>query len=858
MFLPIKKYEIITELLLVKNQLGQVENIMILKMLVILQDITHFLKCWKLGISAEKLYVTIYHNDDESAIYWQKIANLSDERIIRIKTNDNFWSMGDIGPCGPCSEIFYDHGDHIKGGLPGTKDADGDRFIEIWNMVFMQFEQLGPNNRITLPKKSIDTGMGLEQDLMKVKAEGEAKFSYRVIADHLRASAFLIADGIIPSNEGRGYVLRRIMRRIDLMGDTYPELKRAENCISNILKQEELRFKVTLERGLKLLDAETINLSKGKQLSGEVAFKLYDTYGFPLDLIEDILKNKQIAVNVNDFNIKMQEQRERAKKSWFGSSESKADKIWFDIKSKVGSTEFLGYTLNEVDGRVLVLVKDNIFVDEIVTVDEQFILISNQTPFYGESGGQMGDIGNIQSINSKIKVINTIKYLGSIIAHICLLEEGKIEVGDNAHFKIDIKYRNNLKIHHSATHILHSVLHEVLGKHVIQKGSLVAHDHLRFDISYHTSLSKTEIILIEDKVNQIITNNYQVDITLMFADEAIEIGAIALFGEKYDNEVRVVSMGESINGKSYSLELCGGTHVNRTGDIGSFKIISENAIAVGVRRIEAVSSLTISKKELEKELMKLQIALLNLDIDQLEHKSTDILGIKLIYKVVQNLDNKVLRLAAEQLANKINNLVILYVNNSSNKLSITIAVSRDINNILNAGSLAKELSIFLGGTGGGGQNTIAQAGALFVLSACNMTKRSHPPCHEEAVIPVEECSLAADFERNVGDRVFFGYNKYDLSHDSKTLLCKQAAWLKAHPHVRATIEGHCDKRGTREYNLALGSRRANAVYEFLIHQGISANRLDTISYGKERPAVEGDNEMAYKQNRRAVTVNQSQ
>lgn len=742
------------------------------------------------AIAKEKLYVTVYHTDEEAASYWKKIANLSDDRIIKIATNDNFWSMGDTGPCGPCSEIFYDHGEKIPGGLPGTKDQDGDRYIEIWNMVFMQFEQLDSNTRIALPKQSVDNGMGLErisavlqnvydnydidlfkeiiaytESIVKVKVEGEAKFSYRVIADHLRACAFLISDGVMPSNEGRGYVLRRIMRRsmrhahilgsseplmhrllaklVDIMGATYPELKRAEAFTRSILEQEELRFKATLERGLKLLDDETQHLSKNSELSGEIAFKLYDTYGFPLDLTEDILKGKQISVDLDSFNNKMQEQKERARKAWLGSNESQIDQIWFDIKGEFGSTEFLGYSLDKAEGKILALIKDNKLVNNIETSEEQFILISNQTPFYGESGGQMGDIGFIKSTGSKIRVIDTLKYLGSIIAHICVLQEGAIQAGDSADFAIDVKYRKNLRIHHSATHILHTVLHEVLGKHVTQKGSLVAHDRLRFDISHMTPLTKQEVILIEDKVNQIITDNFKVTTTLMSTDEAIKAGAMALFGEKYDSEVRVVAMGNS-------LELCGGTHVNRTGDIGIFKIISESSVAAGVRRIEAVcgefalklirqndtiiddlsstlkigkneitdkvNNLIASKKQLEDKLVATQVSMLDLNIEQIAKESIRVSGINFLYKLVQNLDTKVLRLSAQRIVDKSDNLVIVYIGMSDlqGKLSITIAISKEISNKVHAGNLAKEVSVFLGGSGGSGQANIAQAGGTDV------------------------------------------------------------------------------------------------------------------------------------------------
>ncbi|MCC8416529.1 MAG: alanine--tRNA ligase [Rickettsia endosymbiont of Gnoriste bilineata] len=753
------------------------------------------------AIAKEKLYVTVYHTDEEAATYWKKIANLSDERIIKIKTTDNFWSMGDTGPCGPCSEIFYDHGEQIQGGLPGTQEQDGDRFIEIWNMVFMQFEQVDSDTRSELPKKSIDTGMGLErisavmqnvynnydtdlfkeiiaytENIVKVKVEGEAKFSYRVIADHLRACAFLISDGIMPSNEGRGYVLRRIMRRsmrhahilgsseplmyrllpklVEIMGTTYPELRRAEDFASNILEQEEIRFKATLERGLKLLDDETNHLSKNSELSGEIVFKLYDTYGFPVDLTEDILKSQQISIDLDGFNNKMQEQKDRARKSWLGSNESKTDKMWFDIKAEFGSTEFLGYYLNEAEGKILALIKDNKLVDTIETSQEKFILISNQTPFYGESGGQMGDIGYIKSSNSKIRAVDTVKYLGSIIAHICIWQEGtNIKVGDSADFAIDVKYRNNLRIHHSATHILHAVLHQVLGKHVTQKGSLVAYDRLRFDISHMAALTQKEIILIEDKVNQIITDNSKVTTTLMSTDDAIKAGAMALFGEKYDSEVRVVAMN--------SLELCGGTHVTRTGDIGMFKITSESAIAAGVRRIEAVcgefvlklirqndamienistalkigknelidkvNSLMTSKKQLEDQLVSLQVSMLDLNIEQIAKESVSVSDIKFIYKLVHNVDSKILRLSAERIVDKSDNLVVIYIampekskevsgstGHNACKLSITVAVSKKISDKVHAGNLAKEISIFLGGSGGGGQANIAQAGGTDV------------------------------------------------------------------------------------------------------------------------------------------------
>ena len=596
---------------------------------------------WKLltenfSIPKEKLYVTVYHDDEEAVSHWKKISGFGDDRIIRIKTSDNFWSMGDTGPCGPCSEIFYDHGDHIPGGLPGTPEEDGDRFIEIWNLVFMQYEQVDKDTRILLPNKSVDTGMGLErisavvqgvhdnydidmfQDLIghaesivKVPAKDEALFSYRVIADHLRSSAFLIADGVMPSNEVRGYVLRRIMRRAmrhvhqlgakeplmykllpkleDLFGHPYTELTRGEEFIASILKQEEERFKYTLDRGLKLLEDETISMSKGGTLPGEVVFKLYDTYGFPLDLTEDILKKQEISVDHDGFNEHMQIQKERARKSWAGSGESKTDSIWFDIASEFGTTEFLGYSLESAEGKVVSLVQKGEEIQQISDIGAKFTLIANQTPFYGESGGQMGDIGTIESTHCKIEVVDTLKYLGKIMGHVCVLKEGIISKNDEIKMVIDSKYRSDLKMHHSATHILHAVMREVLGRHVTQKGSLVAKDKLRFDFSHPKALTKVEIRLIERKVNEIVSHNSQVSTKLMSADQAIESGAMALFGEKYDSEVRVVSLGPvTEENNPYSFELCGGTHVKRAGNIGAFKIISEGAIAAGIRRVEAV------------------------------------------------------------------------------------------------------------------------------------------------------------------------------------------------------------------------------------------------------------------------------
>ncbi len=743
------------------------------------------------ALSKEKLYITVFHDDEEAVNYWKKIANLNDDRIIRIATNDNFWSMGDTGPCGPCSEIFYDHGDKIFGGLPGTKDADGDRYIEIWNLVFMQFEQINKDTRIELPKKSVDTGMGLEriaaviqgvhdnydidlfqeiigytESILKVKAKGEELFSYRVIADHLRSSAFLIADGVMPSNEGRGYVLRRIMRRamrhahqlgaseplmykllpklVDLFGHTFPEIKRAEDFVSSILKQEEERFKVTLDRGLKLLEDETTSLSPKSELSGEIAFKLYDTYGFPLDLTQDILKKKDITVDNAGFDHMMDQQKQRARSAWVGSGESKTDSMWFDILSEFGSTEFLGYSLEASEAKVLAIIINGVRTRQVSEKDKKFTLITNQTPFYGESGGQMGDIGFITSQHCKIKVLDTLKYLDKIYGHVCELEEGLITENDEIKLTIDSHYRKYLRMHHSATHILHAVLRNVLGNHITQKGSLVARDRLRFDISHPSSLTPAEINLIEDKVNKIIVDNSIVHTKLMSTDSAIESGAMALFGEKYENEVRVVSMGnEDDKDNPYSFELCGGTHVSRTGDIGIFKIVSESAIAAGVRRIEAVcgayaisfirenegllaniintlktnkhdavqkiDSLINSKKLLEKDLEKNQLEKLSLTEEEINKVAKNINNIKLVYKQIDTIDAKLLRISVQNTIKNHNNLVLVYTSKLDDKLSLLIGVSKNITQQYNAGNIVKKLSNFIGSSGGG-QADLAQAG----------------------------------------------------------------------------------------------------------------------------------------------------
>ena len=583
------------------------------------------------GLDKNKLYVTVFHEDDEAFNLWKKIAGFSDNRIIKVATSDNFWSMGETGPCGPCSEIFYDHGDHLKGGLPGSKEEDGDRFIEIWNLVFMQFEQVSKEKRINLPKPSVDTGMGLERtaallqgthdnyktdhfkkligsisETVKVKPDQNNISSFRVIADHLRASSFLIAEGVLPSNEGRGYVLRRIMRRgmrhshllgskepifynifktlMDEMKGNYPELERAESLIKETLKMEEEKFLVLLERGIKILSDEITKIDK--VLPGDVAFKLYDTYGFPLDLTEDILKNKSLKIDNEKFHSLMKESRELAKKNWKGSGDSAVDDIWFGIKDKLGSTEFLGYETNQAEGVVLSLIKDNKETDVLNSGDEGIIVV-NQTPFYGESGGQIGDKGEIVSGEFKFDVSDVQKKLGDLFVHYGTVKNGSIKLNQNVEMKIDISRRDNTRAYHSATHLLHESLRRVLGSHVTQKGSLVEPNRLRFDFSHMKPISPDEISKIENFVNSMIEKKSDVKTRIMTPKEAVENGALALFGEKYGDEVRVLSMGDEKD-KYFSTELCGGTHVRNTEDIGKFKIVSQSSIAAGVRRVEAL------------------------------------------------------------------------------------------------------------------------------------------------------------------------------------------------------------------------------------------------------------------------------
>jgi alanyl-tRNA synthetase len=734
------------------------------------------------SLNKEKLYVTVYHTDDEAASIWKKLTGFSDSKIIRIATNDNFWSMGDTGPCGPCSEIFYDHGDKIAGGLPGTADADGDRYIEIWNLVFMQYEQLASGERISLPKPSIDTGMGLERvsavmqgvhdnydiDLFKnliknsknLSGNSEHETSHRVIADHLRSSCFLIADGVLPSNEGRGYVLRRIMRRamrhahqlgckeplmyklvpslITEMGAQYPELGRAEATITENLRAEEERFKQTLERGLKLLDEETEKLSKGKKLAGEAAFKLYDTYGFPLDLTQDILRNQGLEVDTDGFEKAMENQREMARAAHKGSGDTVTDGLWYNIQSNNIPAIFLGYDVDEASSRVSVLVKNGQEVDKLRQGETGYI-ITGKTPFYGESGGQVGDTGTIENEFGRAIVLDTQKPLENIIAHKVEIVKGEINRGLAVTLKIDSAHRNAIRANHSATHLLHKALRDVLGEHVTQKGSQVSADGLRFDISHNKPVSREEIAEVEKRVNEIIWQNSPITTQILSADDAIKAGAMALFGEKYGDKVRVLSMGKN----NYSVELCGGTHARATGDIGLFKIVSEGAVAAGIRRLEAVTGagaftylseqentlrelanslkvavlevparveqIVTERKKLEKELAdaKKQIALGGGSGGE-DAKPEQVGTYSFIAKNFDGLDPKELRSVAEGFIKQAQIAVVSTV--VEGKVSVVVAVEKVASAKISAVTLVQAAVAELGGKGGGGRPDMAQGG----------------------------------------------------------------------------------------------------------------------------------------------------
>ena len=750
------------------------------------------------GLPPERLLVTIYHDDEEAAKIWKKVTGFSDSKIIRIATSDNFWSAGDVGPCGPCTEIFYDHGDKIPGGPPGSDNADGDRFIEIWNNVFMQFEQQADGRRVNLPRPSIDTGMGLERlttilqgkhnnydiDLLRFIIESSAqltgtdpdgaqKVSHRVIADHLRASAFLIADGVLPSNEGRGYVLRRIMRRgmrhaqllgadeplmyrvlpalMTQMGGVYPELREAEALIAETLKLEENRFKKTLNHGLSLLAQETSKLGSGQKLPGDVAFKLYDTFGFPLDLTQDVLRREQKReVDVAGFDAAMEKQRETARKSWGGSGEAETEKIWFELKDKFGSTEFLGYGDERAEGKILAIIDAGGNSVKEASAGAEVMVLVNQTPFYAESGGQAGDTGTIAVLGgAHMDVTDTQKKLGSLFVHIGSIAKGVLKVGDLAELAIDVSRRNMIRANHSATHLLHAALHRHVGKHATQKGSLVDDGRLRFDISQPAPLTPEQRDSVEREVNDRILGNFEVTTRLLPIEQAKEIGAAALFGEKYDDEVRVLAMGGADPdhpSKPYSLELCGGTHVRRTGDIGLFRIVSESAVSAGVRRIEAVTGKGALKYLAEQEQRVFDIAAIlksspadavarvealvsdrkkmEKEISELRRKLAagggagpsnsnvrDIRGVKFTSRILQGVPAAELKPLADDLKAQMGSGVVALVSiDETGKASLVVAVTADLTARNNAVELVRKGSVVMGGKGGGGRPDMAQAG----------------------------------------------------------------------------------------------------------------------------------------------------
>ena len=746
------------------------------------------------GLDPDRLLVTVYHTDDEAFDLWKKRTGFADEKIIRIPTKDNFWAMGSDGPCGPCSEIFYDHGDHIWGGPPGSPEEDGDRFVEIWNLVFMQFTQENDEIVGDLPKPSIDTGMGIErvaavmqgvhdnydtdtfkaligasEALTGVKAEGESTASHRVIADHLRSTSFLLADGVLPSNEGRGYVLRRIMRRamrhahllgvsaplmhrlvpelVSEMGAAYPELVRGQSLIQEVLEREETQFRRTLDKGLKLLDEATGDIAEGGTLDGGTAFKLYDTYGFPYDLTEDALRNRGIAVDREGFDAAMAEQKAAARAAWKGSGDAASDEIWFDIVEREGSTEFTGYASTTGEAEVVALIKDGVEVQGASEGDEVLIL-TNQTPFYGESGGQTGDAGRIWSPDGlEIIVSGTNKPLGRLHSHVAKIAKGSVSRGDAVHLEIDAERRDRIRANHSATHLAHAALRNRLGEHVTQKGSLVSEDRFRFDFSHPKPLSDEDISAIEAEVNEEIRANESVGTRLMTPDDAVAAGALALFGEKYGEEVRVLSMGrKGEEGRNYSVELCGGTHVEATGDIGLFKIVSESAVSSGVRRLEAltgeaarqwllardeavrmiasalktspdeaasrVSALVEERKRLEKELadVKRALALGGGNSGDTEPTDEDVGGVTFSGQVIEGLDPKELRPLLDETKKRMGSGIAAVCAVNDGKGAIAVAVTDDLTERFSAVDLVRTAVEALGGKGGGGRADMAQGG----------------------------------------------------------------------------------------------------------------------------------------------------
>ncbi len=751
-------------------------------------------------IPKDRLCVSVYSEDKEAFDLWKKIAGLPESKIYKISTSDNFWSMGDLGPCGPCSEIFYDHGEQLQGGPPGSKNQDGDRFIEIWNLVFMQFEQISKEKRVSLPKPSVDTGMGLERisallqgthdnyatdhfktlinassNLTKTKVSKENIASHRVIADHLRASSFLIAEGVLPSNEGRGYVLRRIMRRgmrhahtlgsketifykmvptlINEMSDSYPELKRAEPLITETLKTEEEKFSSLLNRGIEILN-DNLNKVKNNSFPGEVAFKLYDTYGFPLDLTADILKNKNIKVDKIGFEKEMEKSKKLARANWKGSGDKSLEEKWFKVREQISPTEFLGYEFDKLEGVVLKISKGKDFVNEAKAGDK-IEIVTNQTPFYAESGGQVGDQGVIYSNDCKVEIEDTQKKMGDLHVHFGKVNKGSLKINQNVNLEIDVKRRNDARAYHSATHLLHEALRRTLGKHVTQKGSLVSPEKLRFDFSHNKPIEKNEIEKIEKYVNDMVNTAADVKTRIMTPKEAVEKGALAMFGEKYGDEVRVLSMGKENRGY-FSTELCGGTHVKNTKDIGKFKIINQSSISAGVRRVEALreqqlenyeksleKNKSLKNKSLKDEIESIKKELLKYnvkpdykeDLELLENiknlnKQLDKIKIQIIikdknknvikdkkvgsftlrYQVLTDFPPKELRNVVDQSKKDIKKGVVVGFSTFEGKVGVAVGVTNELTKKYDAVSLVKIASEVLGGKGGGGRKDFAQAG----------------------------------------------------------------------------------------------------------------------------------------------------
>ena len=763
----------------------------------------------ELEIDTKKLVVTVYHDDDEAANIWKKVAGLPDDKIIRIATDDNFWSMGATGPCGPCSEIFYDHGDHIWGGPPGSADEDGDRFVEIWNLVFMQYEQHEDGNRTNLPNQSIDTGMGIERvaallqgtndnyatDLMRSLIEasahatstdpdGPGKTHHRVIADHLRSTSFLLADGVMPSNDGRGYVLRRIMRRamrhahllgakdplmyrlvpalVQQMGAAYPELGQAQALIEETLHQEETRFKQTLDRGLKLLDDELEGLPEGAELPGEAAFKLYDTFGFPLDLTQDAMREKGRTVDTDGFDAAMEAQKAKARAAWSGTGEAADAAIWFDLAQKHGASEFLGYDTETAEGQILALVQDGATIQSVKAGDKVQIVL-NQTPFYGESGGQVGDSGTLKVEGGTARITDTKKAAG-IFIHIAEITEGELTVGQGAELSVDHARRSAIRANHSATHLLHEALRQALGEHVAQRGSLNAADRLRFDFSHGKALEADQLHAVEAEVNNYIRQNTAVETRIMTPDDARGIGAQALFGEKYGDEVRVVSMGtqsesgKGADGNTYSLELCGGTHVRQTGDIGLFALLGDSASSAGVRRIEAltgaaaldylagqehalaqvagllkaqpmdvttrVKALMDERKALQNEVAQLrrELAMSGGSGQSDAQESREINGIQFVAQVLEGVSGKNLRGLVDDHKARIGSGAVLLIADTGGKAAVAAGVSDDLTERISAVDIVKAAVSELGGVGGGGRPDMAQGGGKDVDNAAAAIK----------------------------------------------------------------------------------------------------------------------------------------